>query len=388
VNFSLTDDQLAIQAAAERFAGERLAPGYSGRDGETEIDPDLLAEMGSLGLIGADLSADYGGLGESSVTSGLVIEALAAGDLSVSYVQLLGSLTGYIIEQHAHEEVAKTWVPRICAGKSLVALGLTEPRGGSDAANLKLRADRTNDGYVLNGEKTSISFAGQADAAVIFGRTGEVDDGARGVSAFMVPLDMPGVSRGDWEDLGSTVVGRGSLFFDDVHIPDQALVGREGEGFISVMQGFDFSRALIALQCLAPAQVSIRETWDYTKYRETFGAALASYQGVTFPLAEFDTQLEAARLLCYKTLWLRDQGLPHTAEAAMVKWWVPKLAHDAIHQCLLTHGHAGYSKDLPFQQRMRETLGLQIGDGTAQIMKLIVARERVGRIAVQYARKT
>ena len=157
--------------------------------------------------------------------------------------------------------------------------------------------------------------------------------------------------------------------------------------FFHVMQGFDFSRALIALQCLAPARASIAEAWTYTQNRETFGAPLASYQGVTFPLAEFDTKLEAARLLCYKTLWLRDHGQPHTTEAAMCKWWVPKLAHEAIHQALLTHGHAGYSKDLPFQQRMRDTLGLQIGDGTAQIMKLIIARERVGRIAVQYAKK-
>lgn len=387
MNFDFSEEQVAIQAAAERFATERLAPGYLERDGQTEVGAELLREMGELGLIGVDLSSDYGGLGEGSVTSGLVIEALAAADLSVSYVQLLGSLTGVIIQEHARPEVAEEWVPRIVTGQSLVALGLTEPRGGSDAANLALKAQRTNDGYVLNGEKTSISFAEQAEGAVLFARTGEPGTGARGISAFMVPLDLPGVSRSGWEDFGSSVVGRGSLFFDDVHIPASALLGEEGQGFISVMQGFDFSRALIALQCLAPAQASIAETWEYTKNRETFGAALASYQGVTFPLAEFDTQLEAARLLCYRTLWLRDQGLPHTAEAAMVKWWVPKLSYDAIHQCLLTHGHAGYSKDLPFQQRLRETLGLQIGDGTAQIMKLIVARERVGRIAVQYARK-
>lgn len=150
------------------------------------------------------------------------------------------------------------------------------------------------------------------------------------------------------------------------------------------MQGFDYSRALIGLQCIAAARASLDETWKYVGERETFGRPLAQYQGVTFPLAEAETLLTAARLLCYQTLWLRDRELPHTAEAAMCKWWAPKTAVDVIHACLLTHGHAGYSKELPHQQRLRDVIGLEIGDGTAQIMKLIVAREKIGRIAVQY----
>ena len=385
MNFDFTPEQIAIQAAAQRYATERLAPGFAARDGERRMDPALVREMGELGLIACSLAEEHGALNADNVTAGLVIEAISSADLSMSYVQLLGSLNGDIIQNHASEAVAKHWVPRIVSGDALVALGLTEPGGGSDAANLKLRAARSGNGFVLNGEKTSISLAEQADAIIVFARTGQPQDKARGVSAFMVPLDEPGITRSGWEDLGSSVVGRGSVFFDDVFVPADQMLGAEGQGFIQVMQGFDYSRALIGLQCIAAARVSLAETWEYTRGRKSFDAPLASYQGVTFPLAEFDTQLEAARLLCYKTLWMRDTGQPHTAEAAMCKWWAPKLAFDAINQCLLTHGHAGYSKDLPYQQRMRDVLGLQIGDGTAQIMKLVIARERVGRVALQYA---
>jgi cyclohexanecarboxyl-CoA dehydrogenase len=222
-----------------------------------------------------------------------------------------------------------------------------------------------------------------ADVAVVFARTAQ-DPGAHGVSAFLVPLDLPGVSRTRLNDLGSIVVGRGSIFFDGAAVPEEYRLGEEGKGFVQVMQGFDFSRALIGLQCLAPAQASLEETWAYVQERRAFNHPLVRFEGVSFPLAEAETQVQAARLLCYRALWLKDRGEPHTAEAAMCKWWAPLVAYEAIQQCLLLHGHAGYSKDLPHQQRLRDVLGLQIGDGTAQIMKLIIARERAGRAAVPY----
>jgi cyclohexanecarboxyl-CoA dehydrogenase len=148
-----------------------------------------------------------------------------------------------------------------------------------------------------------------------------------------------------------------------------------------VMQGFDFSRALIGLQCAAAAQASLDESWAYVQQRHAFGAPLARNQGVTFPLAEHESMAAAVRQLCYHTLRLRDAGVPHTAEAAMCKWLGPKTAVDIIHQCLLTHGHYGWSLDLPHQQRLRDVMGLEIGDGTAQIMKLIIAREKLRRHA-------
>lgn len=382
----LTDEQRAMQAAARRFAREQLLPAYQRREkAETVIDRALMRRMGELGLIGVDLGERYGGLGCDSVTAGLIVEEIGYGDFNVAYVQLLASLMGSIVERHANPALAREWIPRVVAGDAMLGLGLTEPRGGSDAGNLALRAVRRGDHYVLDGEKTSISCADQCDAFVVFARTGRPEDGARGVSAFFVAADSPGLTRTRFDDIGSRIVGRGSLFFDAVEVPAGQMLGDEDKGFSQVMQGFDFSRALIALQCVASAQASVDEAWSYTTQREAFGAPLAQYQGVSFPLAEAESMLAAVRALAYQTLALRDAGLPHTAEAAMCKWMGPKFAFDAIHQSLLTFGHYGWTHDTPHQQRLRDVMGLEIGDGTAQIMKLIIARERVGRAAMQYA---
>jgi cyclohexanecarboxyl-CoA dehydrogenase len=379
VTIALSEDQQAIRTAAERFAREKLALHYQAREQEGSIDRKLVREMGGLGLIGTDLPERHGGLGLPSETTGLIIEALAYGDFNVAYVQLLGSLCGQIVAHHATEDLAAEWLPRIVAGDALVSLALTEPRGGSDAGNLALSARPTDTGYVLNGEKSSISIADQADATLVFARTGKAEDGPRGVSAFFVPMNAPGVKTSRFSDLGSKAVGRGSIFFDDVQVPRVNRLGAEGGGFVQVMQGFDFSRALIGLQCTAAAQASLDESWAYVSERKSFGAPLSRHQGVTFPLAEHESMAAAVRQLCYHTLRLRDAGQPHTAEAAMCKLLGPKTAVDIIHRCLLTHGHYGWSLDLPHQQRLRDVMGLEIGDGTAQIMQLIIAREMLKR---------
>jgi cyclohexanecarboxyl-CoA dehydrogenase len=381
----LSDEQRAFLETARRFAKEKLAPRYQAREKEGRIDRALIAEMGSLGLIGVDLPEEYGGLGQPSVTAGLVIEALAYGDFNASYVQLLASLQGSILARHAAPELARHWIKRIVAGEAIVAVALTEPRGGSDAGNLALAAKRVPGGYELRGEKSSISMADQADATIVFARTGTPEEGPRGVTAFLVPMDSKGVSTTRFTDLGSKAVGRGSIFFDGVFVPEENRLAGEGQGFAQVMQGFDFSRALIGLQCAGAAQASLDETWAYVKERRAFGAPIAQYQGVTFPLAEGETMIAALRQLCYHALALRDEGAPHTAEAAMCKWLGPKTAVEVVHQCLLTHGHYGWSLDLPHQQRLRDVMGLEIGDGTAQIMKLVIAREKAGRAVLQYA---
>ena len=379
MDFSLSEEQLAIRQQAERFARERLLPNYRAQEARASVGVELRREMAGLGLVGVEFPEDCGGLGLDAVTTGIIIEALAAGDFNVAYVVLLASLNGQILVDHMEREVAQPWIRGICSGDILPALALTEPGAGSDAANLTLSAARSGEAYILNGEKTSISMADQADVAVVFARTGSREQRARGISAFLVPMDSPGISRNRFDDMGQHAVGRGSIFFDAVEVPARMMIGEPGAGFTSVMQGFDFSRALIGLQCLAVAQQSLDETWQYVNERKAFSRPIADFQGVTFPLAELDTLITAARELCYKTLWLKDQGLPHTAEAAMCKWWAPKLACDAVHQCLLTHGHGGYSRALPFEQRLRDVLGLQIGDGTAQIMKMIISRQRTAR---------
>ncbi len=384
MDFAFTDEQLAIREAVSRYGAERLAPRYMQRE-KTGFEPGLIQEMGGLGYIAPEMPEDMGGTGLDAVTSGLIVEEVARHDFNVSYVQLMGSLCATILTRHAQPDLAREVVGQICRGEALVGLGLTEPGGGSDAANLKLRATRKGDVYVLKGEKASASFAAHMHKIVVFARTGTQEDRAKGISAFLVDMDSPGITRLPYDDLGTKPVGRGSVFFDDVQVPAGRILGDENRGFGQVMQGFDYSRGLIGLQCLGAARASLDETWAYVSEREAFGRRLAKFQGVTEPLAEFETLLEACRLLCFKTLWLRDRGLPHTSEAAMVKWWAPKLSFDCIHQCLITQGHYGYSTDLPHQQRLRDVLGLQIGDGTAQIQKMIISREKVGRVAVPYA---
>ena len=368
-------DQASFRETASRFAADVLAPSYKRSEREGNVSLDIRRQMGALGLIGVEFPEEFGGLGVDHVTSGVVLEALAEGDFNVAYIQLLGSLCGAIVARHAAPDIAAEVLPQIASGEKLIALALTEPQGGSDAASLVLKARREGEEYILDGEKTSISMADQADWAVVFARTGTVEQRAHGVSAFLVDMKTPGISTTRFADLGQHAIGRGSIFFDKVRVPASRRLGAEGAGFVQVMRGFDFSRALIGLQCLAVARVSLAETWAYVQERKAFGKPLSDNQGVTFPLAEAETMVTAARLLCYRTLAAKDANLPHTSEAAMCKWWAPKLAFEVVQSCLLMHGHSGWCVDLPFEQRLRDVLGLQIGDGTAQIMKLIIARE-------------
>lgn len=375
----LDDDLLALAEMAGAFADDRIAPGFVERDEHRVLDRELAGEMGELGLIAPELPERYGGQGASKVAAGVIHEQMAAADLSISYINLLGSLNAQILAEHGDVDVVSPWLHGLTSGRVICALGLTEPRGGSDAANLELKIAEDGDEYVIEGEKTSISAADQAEICVVFGRSGGA--GARGITAVLVPMDRPGITTTRFDCHGQRAIGRGSIFFDSVRVPVSHRLGDEGGGFVQVMQGFDFSRALIGLQVLAVARAALDEAWTYSTEREAFGQPLAAFQGISHRLAEFDTQIEAARLLCYQALWAADRGLPHTAEAAMCKWWAPKLAYDTIHECLLVFGHGGYDRGV-MEQRLRDVLGFQIGDGTAQIMKTIVARDRAGRRAV------
>jgi cyclohexanecarboxyl-CoA dehydrogenase len=380
----LTDDQRALKDTARRFSRERLLPDYQKREKIGILDRSLVREMGELGLLGMDLPEQYGGMGLDGVTAGLIAEELAYGDFNMSAVPVGISLNGAILVRHASDTIKDEWLPKMVRGEAIIAICLTEPGGGSDASNLQLKARIEGNHHVINGEKTSITFADRADAYVVFARTGTPEQGAKGVSAFFIPAGTPGLSTTRFDDLGSAIIGRGQVFFDNLRIPVGNRLGEEGKGFTQVMQGFDYSRALIGLQCCGAAQASLDEAWEYTKERQAFGRPIGQFQGVTFPLSEGESHIAAIRQLCLHTLALRDAGLPHVSEAAMCKWMGPRYAFDIIHQCILTLGHYGWTKDLPHQQRMRDVSGLEIGDGTAGIMKLIIARERIGKVAIQY----
>ena len=382
LDFAFTEAQQEFARVVRAFALEELAPKYAHWDRTGEFPAEQWRKMGQLGITGLCISDAYGGQEADCVTAGIAAEEIARGDFNCGYALIENCLNGEIL-RHAHESVKAKWLPGMARGEHIMAIAVTEARGGSDAAGMQTRARRHGDEYVLHGEKSGISMVMPADAVVVFAKT-DVNAGARGVSAFLVPTDLPGISRTPLHDMGERAIQRGSLFLDDVHVPRDALIGEEGQGFYLVMNAFDYSRVIIALMCLGAAEQSLDETIAYVKQRQAFGRALAKFEGVSFPIAEHATMLEAARWLSYRALWLRDHGIPHAKEAAMVKWWGPKVAVDAIHDCLLLHGHYGYTQDLPLEQRLRDVIGLEIGDGTAQVSKIVIARELFGREFLPY----
>ncbi|MBI4594518.1 MAG: acyl-CoA dehydrogenase family protein [Candidatus Rokubacteria bacterium] len=383
MEFAYTAEQEELIRTLRAFARKELAPRSAHWDKSGEFPRDAWRRMGDLGLLGMRAPAAFGGQELDLVTMGIATEEIARGDFGCTYGIQLAGLAGEILGRNGTPEVQRRWLPPTVRGEAVIALALTEPGVGSDAASLACRAERDGDDYLITGEKSGISLGIVAQAAIVFATT-RPGAKARGVTAFLVPLDLPGVARSPLRDMGTRAVARAVLSFDHVRIPTSHRLGEEGTGFYRIMQGFDYNRIIIALACLGVAQVSLEETMTYVKERRAFGRALAAFEGVSFPIAEAATYLDAARGLCYRGLWLADHQAPYTKESAMVKWWVPRLAVETIHQCLLLHGHYGYTDELPFEQRLRDVIGLEIGDGTAEVMKIVVARELMGRESLPY----
>lgn len=378
MDFSFSEEQRLVAETMRAFARDVLLPKYAYWDRTGELPREQFLKMGQIGLLGLRVLEEHGGQDVDAITAGIAIEAAASGDFNCCYAILIACFAGEMLGGYADGQVGAEWLPGMVAGEKIICTCLTEPQGGSDAAGIRTRAVRDGGDYVISGEKASITLVMAGDAGIVFAKT-DPRAGARGVTAFLVPFDLPGVSRSPYSDLGSRGIARGSLFLDEVRIPARYRIGEEGGAFSRVMHTFDYTRALIGLMCLGAAQASFAETVEYLKDRQSFGKPLSKYQGVSFPLADWAAKMEMARWLCFRTLWLRDQGLPHTSEAAMCKMQCPDIAVGAIHECLLLHGHYGYATDYPQEQRLRDVIGQQIADGTTQIQKMIVAREIFGR---------
>lgn len=378
-----SEDQEDFRRAVRRLARDEFAPGYLARARTPEFPWTELKRMAALGVLSLLAGAEHGGPDDPEyVAAGLACEEIGYADFNLANALIPPYIVSFILTRFGSAEQRRRWLPRIVAGETFVALGLTEPEVGSDAGNLRTVARRDGDGWVLSGEKTSMTGIPFAEAAVVFARTS--GPGARGISAFLVPLDAPGVSQAVIPDTGWVPLGRGSVALQDVRLPADALVGGEGEGFRRVMAGFDFTRPLLALTAIGAAQHAVDEAAAWAARREAFGAPLARFEGVSFPLAEHATKLAAARALCYQALDRRAHGEPHTALAAMCKWYGPRVAFEAAHDCLLLHGHYGYTTDNPMEQRLRDIMSVEIADGTAQVQKIIVARELFGRSFLPY----
>ena len=386
MEFGLTDDQLALRDSVRGYARSRLTAGYLARAKSADFPWELHREIAALGVFGLLAGGAHNPFEiEDYVSVGLVIEELAYADFNLANAAIPVLLMSALIARHGSQRVRDAYLQRMVDGQTYVALGLTEPEVGSDVANIRTTATATEDGYVLTGEKTSVTMLQNAEAIIVVAKTVR-DRNPVGPSAFLVPLDAPGIEKSPIADPGWVPLGRGILRLNGVHIPADALLGTEGIAFRQLLGGFDFTRPLLALTGIACAQACIDETVEYVSARSTFGSPLASYEGVSFPLAEHATHLEAARLLCYSALWHRTVERKHTALAAMTKWYGPLHAGQAIRDCLLLHGNFGYSSELPFEQRLRDVLSVEIADGTAQIQKIIIARELFGRQFVPYGR--
>ncbi|HZU39819.1 MAG TPA: acyl-CoA dehydrogenase family protein [Solirubrobacteraceae bacterium] len=379
MNFAFDETTEAYRASVARFAAERLAPHYQDSDRSGRIRAALREELAAVGLLGLRVPERCGGQEASAVATGAAIEEVARADLSAAYVVLLAALDAEILAGAAHPDHEAGWLADIAQGRALPCLALTEAEHGSDATSIAMRAEPDGEGWALYGEKTSVSLGLHADTAVVFARTG--DGGPGGVSAFYVELEDPRVARTAFSDLGSRAIGRAALHFDGLPVGRERLLGAEGEGITRVLRGFGFSRALIGLMCVAAAGASLQEALAWARERRAFGQPIGRFQGVAFPLAEHATFLRAARLLCLEALWCRDAGLDPALPANMAKWWAPLAAVRAAHDALLAFGHAGYSEELPLAQRLRDLIGLEVGDGTAQVAKLVVSRHLLGRSA-------
>jgi len=377
MHYGFDDDEQAFRAEVRRWADEVLAPHYQSDDKAARFRRQQAADMAQMGLTGLRIPEQHGGQAASAVIAGIAAEEVGRADFNAGYLIINTALISDIIVRNATEEQQAAWLPGIASGQTIPCICVTEPGAGSDAAHLELRAVPDGDGWSLQGEKTSITLGMDADRAVVLARTG--GPGARGVSAFWVDLNATGITRSAFDDLGSRAIGRASLHFDGVRVTRADLIGAEGEGFVSVMQGFDYSRAIIGLLCLGAAEVSLDEALPWARDRQAFGQPIGAFQGVSFPLAEYATFVRGARHICYEALWLKDNHLEHSTEAAMAKFWGPKLATEVIHQCLLTLGHVGYSTEHKVGQRLRDVIGLEIGDCTAQVSKLVISRGLLGR---------
>ena len=380
MNFELDADTMEFAAATRRFCEDRLIPKAALWDSGVTIERSVYREMGDMGLLNLRLPAEYGGLGASFEKCGAIAYEVGRADVGLSLMVVNAIMFGELTPL-MHESIRDTWTPRIATG-SPFAFTLTEAHAGSDAGAIRTTARRDGDDYVINGEKTTVTHCGLADVAIVFARTG--GPGPSGISAFIVPWDDARIEKRIYNSVGERVTKRGQVFYNDLRVPAINLVGSLGGGFREAMRFFDYNRAFLALACIGAAEKSLDEIVEHVRTRTAFGYPLAKFQDVTFQVSEHMTRLAAAKLLAYKVLWMRDNDLPHSKEAAMIKWHGIHEAYDALHTCIILSGWPGYSSDLPHERRMRDVMGLELGDGAPGVMKMIVAREIFGRMSLPH----
>jgi cyclohexanecarboxyl-CoA dehydrogenase len=379
--FLFTDEHEEFQRTVRGLAQSHFAASYLEQSKSDKFPVDDLRRLGQAGILGLLVDVDDGGQGADPITLGIAVEEAAHASLTAGYLVFGSTVACHVVAEQASPEAKKRWLPGMLAGDLVCALALTEPGSGSDAAAMRTTATRAEGGWILTGEKTSVTLAVHAHVDIVFAKT-DPAAGARGVTAFLVDTDDPTVTSHPFDDPGAKPLGRGSVVLNETFVPDDHVLGAPGNGFRIVMHEFDLTRTLIGLILVGGAQCALDMTATYVTQREAFGQTISHFQGVSFPIAEHTTYVEALRSLAYRSLGLRAAGRPHSREAAMVKWWGPEVAFNTMKDCIVLHGHVAYSDELPLQAMLRDVTGYFIGDGTPQIQKLVIARDVLGRDAV------
>lgn len=374
----LDEEHAAFQRSVRNLAHAEFLDGYLTRANSALYPHKELKKLASAGLTGLCVPEQLGGQGGDHITLGLACEEISYADPNCGYLVFGSNVAADLLVKHGTPTIHNEWLPDVLAGELVCCIAVTEPGCGSDASALTTRAERVRGGWEITGEKTSVTQAAHANLAIVLAQS-EPTRHARGIVAFLIQTDDPSVTRQTFCDPGFKPLSRGSITMDHTFVPDDCVLGPLDGGFNLIMEEFNFTRTLIAFLVLGPAQRAIDLAIDYSKERRSFSKPLAAYQGVSFSIAEHLTYLTAVRALAVDTLDLRTRGKPHTAYAAMLKWWAPQVAFNAINDAIILHGHYGWSDELPLQAMLRDISGYQIGDGTPQIQKLIIAREAIGR---------
>ena len=379
MDFALTEDQRAIQEAARAFADDRLAPNSARWDEEKHFPVDVMRAAAEMGFCGIYAGEEHGGMALSRVEAAVIFEELSRGDVATAAFISIHNMATWMIDRFGSDDLRGRYVPSLVSMDRIASYCLTEPGSGSDAAALRTTAVKDGDHYVLNGSKAFISGAGTSDIYVVMARTG--GEGPRGISAFVVDKDAPGLSFGAQEKkMGWNAQPTAIVSFDDCRVPAANLLGKEGDGFRYAMMGLDGGRLNIAACSLGGARLALETTLEYVAGRKQFGKALAEFQNTQFKLADMATQLDAARLMVLRGAWAIDTEHPEkTKWCAMAK----RLATDACFQiadeALQLHGGYGYLKDYPLERIVRDLRVHRILEGANEIMRVITAREMMRR---------
>ena len=375
MDFALTEDQRAIQEAARAFADDRLAPHSARWDEEKHFPVDVMRAAAEMGFCGIYAGEEHGGMALGRVEAAVIFEELSRGDVATAAFISIHNMATWMIDGFGSDDLRARYVPQLVTMEKIASYCLTEPGSGSDAAALRTTAVRDGDHYVLNGSKAFISGAGTSDVYVVMARTG--GDGPKGISAFVVDKDAPGLSFGAQEKkMGWNAQPTAIVSFDDCRVPAANLLGREGDGFRYAMMGLDGGRLNIAACSLGGARAALEAAQDYVTGRKQFGKALAEFQNTQFRLADMATNLDAARLMVLRGAWAIDTGHPEkTKWCAMAKRLATDACFSIADEALQLHGGYGYLKDYPLERIVRDLRVHRILEGTNEIMRVITARE-------------